>query len=360
MNQLQKIIKPKLSLLELAKRWGNVQKACKVMGYSRDSYYRYKKLYEQGGEIALHEISRKKPIKKNRVDKCIEKAVVNMAYEYPTYGQYRVAEELKRRGILVSGSGVRSVWLRHDLECLKKRLIALEAKVTQDGHVLTEYQRLALEKSKKKHAAHGEIKTYYPGYLCAQDTYFVGHIKGIGKVYQQTFIDTYTRLAIVKLYTEKSASCAVDMLKNQVLPKFHEQFAPLLRILTDRGTEFCGKKSTHAYQRYLNLKGIVQFKTNTYRPQINEICERFHKIMKNECYEVILRRKRYQHLDDIQEDVNRWLSFYNNERPHSGKYCYGKTPWQTWLDAKIMKKREQFDHLFAPSITQDHVTTPTA
>lgn len=359
MNQLQKIIKPKLSLLELAKRWGNVKKACKVMGYSRDSYYRYKKLYEQGGEIALHEISRKKPIKKNRVDNYVEKAVVNMAFEYPSYGQYRVAEELKRRGICVSGSGVRSVWLRHDLESLKKRLIALEAKVTQDGHILTKYQRLALEKSRNKHWAHDEIKTYYPGYLCAQDTYYVGNIEGIGKIYQQTFIDTYTRLAIVKLYTEKSASCAVDLLNNQVFPKYHEQFAPLLRILTDRGTEFCGKKSTHAYQRYLNLKGIVHFKTNTYRPQI-EVCERFHKIMKNECYDVILRRRRYQQLDDIQDDVNRWMLFYNRERPHSGKYCYGKTPWQTWMDAKIMKKRAQADHLVAPSVIQNSVTSPTA
>ena len=355
-NLFQKTIKPKLCLLALAQRWGNIQKACKVMGYSRDSYYRYKKRYEQGGEFALYEISRKKPIKNNRVDTTIEQAVVNMAFAYPVYGQRRVAEELKRQGIPVSGSGVRSIWLRYDLECLKKRLIALEAKVTQDRNVLTESQRQALEKTKVEREVYGEIKTYYPGYLCAQDTYCVGHINGIGKIYQQT----YTRLAIVKLFTEKSALAAVDLLKNQVTPLFDKQAIPLLRMLTDKGTEYCGKKTTHAYQDYLNQKGIKHIKTKTCSLQATEIFEHFHKIIKHECYDVLFRRNIYRRLDDIQKDVSHWVTFYNQERPHSGKYCYGKTPWRTWLDARILAKGEQLNHEFAPSVSQYHSASPTA
>ena len=185
-----KLIKTKLGLLNLAEKLSNVSQACKVMGYSRDSFYRIKELYDTGGETALHEISRSKPILKNRVDPEVEEAVVQIAFEYPAFGQQRVCNELRKRGMFISAGGVRSVWLRHDLEVFDKRLKALEARIAQDGIILTDAQMIAVERKKEKREAYGEIETEHPGYLGAQDTYYVGDIKGVGRIYQQTFIDT--------------------------------------------------------------------------------------------------------------------------------------------------------------------------
>jgi len=202
MTTQQKIIKNKLGLLGLAKQLGNVSQACKLFGYSRDSFYRFKELYDTGGEAALFEISRRKPNMKNRVLDEVEHTVCDMAIEYPAYGQLRVSNELKKKGIFISPGGVRSVWLRHDLETFRKRLKALEAKSAQEGLVLTESQVVALEKAQNDKEAHGEIESEHPGYLGSQDTFYVGTLKGVGRVYQQTFIDTYDRVAFAKLYDQ--------------------------------------------------------------------------------------------------------------------------------------------------------------
>src|SRR6185295_3736476 len=205
MKTESKLVKSKLGLIKLAEKLGNVSEACKIVGYSRDSFYRLKQLYDTGGETALHEISRSKPVLKNRVDPTVEEAVVKMAFDYPAYGQQRACNELRKKGIFISAAGVRCVWQRHDLEVFDKRLKALEARMAQDGIILTEAQMMALERKKEKREATGEIETEHPGYLGCQDTYYVGNIKGVGRIYQQTFIDSYSKVTLVKLYDRKHA-----------------------------------------------------------------------------------------------------------------------------------------------------------
>lgn len=345
MTTQEKIIKNKLGVLELAQHLGNVSRACKVMGYSRDSFYRFKELYDQGGELALQELSRRKPILKNRVEEHIEKAVVDLAIDQPALGQLRVSNELKKQGILISPGGVRSIWMRHDLQTFKLRLKALEAKSAQEGIVLTEAQLIALEKAKEEKKAHGEIETYHPGYLGAQDTYYVGNIKGVGHIYQQTFIDTYSKVAFTKLYDRKNALVAADMLNDQVVPFFEQHDIRLLRILTDRGTEYCGVRDQHEYQLYLAIEDIDHTKTKAKSPQTNGICERFHRTIQDEFYAVAFRKKVYRSIQELQNDLDRWMAYYNQDRTHTGKYCFGKTPMQTFDDTIHLAKQKMLETL---------------
>jgi len=351
MNVETKLIKTKLGLLNLAEKLGNVSEACKIMGYSRDSFYRIKDLYESGGELALQEVSRKRPNPKNRTEPEIEKAVVEFAFEQPAMGQLRTSNELRKKGIFISPCGVRCVWQRHDLETFPKRLKALEARISQDGiGILTEAQIIALERKKEKKEAMGEIETEHPGYLGAQDTYYVGNIKGVGRIYQQTFIDTYSKVATAKLYDRKNAITAADTLNDLVLPFFEEQQIPLLRILTDRGTEYCGKPEYHAYELYLQIEGIEHSKTKARSPQTNGICERFHRTIQEEFYAIAFRKKLYSSIEELQKDLDQWLHTYNNDRTHSGKYCFGKTPMQTFQDSKHLAQEKQLDELLGKDV----------
>lgn len=343
MNTETKVIKSKVGLLQLAEQLGNVSQACKLFGYSRDSFYRFKELYDQGGELALRELNRRKPNLKNRIEEEVEKAVVQIAFEFPAYGQLRASNELKKKGIFISPAGVRCVWLRNDLETFRKRLKYLETRMAQDGLVLTESQLTALEKAKEEKKAHGEIETHHPGYLGAQDTYYVGTIKGVGRIYQQTFIDTYCKVSHAKLYDRKNALVAADMLNDRVLPFYEEQDLRLLRILTDRGTEYCGNREHHEYQLYMAIEDIDHTRTKAKSPQTNGICERFHRTIQDEFYAVAFRKKIYSSIEEIQVDLDGWLQYYNNERTHTGKHCFGKTPMQTLLDSKYLADEKMLD-----------------
>lgn len=336
----ERIIKHKVGLLNLAEELGNVARACQLMGVSRDTFYRYKDAVDDGGVDALLDANRKKANLKNRVDPQIEAAVIKYAIDFPAHGQVRVSNELRKLGTFVSPSGVRSVWLRHELANFRNRLKALEAKVAQEGIILTEAQVQALERKKLDDEACGEIETVHPGYLGSQDTFYVGTLKGVGRIYQQTYVDTYCKVAQCKLYTTKTPITAADLLNDRVLPFYEQHSLPVLRVLTDRGTEYCGNLERHDYQLYLAVNEIEHTKTRVKSPQTNGICERFHKTVLQEFYQVTFRKKIYASIAELQTDLDSWLDYYNNERTHQGKMCCGRTPMDTLLDGKRIWKEK--------------------
>ena len=188
MTTQQYLIERKLNILELGEKLGNVSEACRRLGVSRRHFYDIKAEVEENGIEGLLEKSRRSPRKGNRVDESIEQKILDYSLEFPAHGQVRVSNELlSQYGIKISAGGVRSVWLRHDLQTKAFRLKRLEKWSSEKGQILTENQVQALESAKEEKQSQGRIESHHPGFLFGQDTYYVGYIKGVGKIYQQIY-----------------------------------------------------------------------------------------------------------------------------------------------------------------------------
>jgi len=330
MTQQQYVINRKLNIVELSDQLGNISEACRRLKVSRRHYYDIKTAIEEDGIQGLVEKSRSQARRANRVSDEIEKEILDYCLEYPTHGQVTVANELRRKGFIVSPGGVRGVWMREDLTTKKLRLKRLQRHHMETSNILTDSQVRALEAAKEEKQAHGEIETHHPGFLLSQDTYYVGYIKGVGKIYQQTAIDTFSNVGFAKLYLDKTPVTAADLLNDKVLPYFDENGMKLLRVLTDRGTEYGWKNLEHPYQIYLHLMDIDHSRTKARHPQTNGCVERLNQIIQDEFYSVAFRKKLYTSLDEMQLDLDVYMDRYNTKRTNQGKRCQGRTPQETF------------------------------
>jgi transposase InsO family protein len=343
MTQAQYIISRKVNILELGRTLGNVSEACRKLGVSRQHYYDIRAAIQEEGLEGLLEKSRRAPRVGNRVPEEVERAVLDYSLEFPTHGQVRVSNELKRRGIQVGTCGVRGVWQRHNLLTKKFRLKRLEEWAAENVGILTESQVAALEEAKAEREVYGEVESPHPGFLLGQDTCYVGYIKGVGRLYQQTGLDTHSNVGFARVYLEKTALTAADFLNSKVLPFYDELGITVLRVLTDRGSEYCGRVETHPYELFLHLNGIEHTKTRPYTPRTNGGVERLNQTIEEEFYRVAFRKKLYRTLEEIQTDLDTYMEYYNRVRTNQGRYCQGRTPLETFRDGLALYQKYVFE-----------------
>lgn len=335
MTTEEKIARRKLSLLDLAQELRNVSKACKVMGYSRQQFYEIRRNYQiYGASGLLDKLPGCKGAHPNRVSPEIEQAILDYSLQRPTHGPLRVSQELALRGITVSSGGVRGVWSRHDLLSKHDRLLRLEREQKDRALELNDEQIRLLERFSPEFRER-QIEVHHTGELVAIDTFFVGTLKGVGKVYLQTVIDCFSRFAFGRLYTSKMPVTAVHVLNNDVLPFFEQHAVRVETVLSDNGREYCGRPDNHPFELFLQLEGIEHRTTRVRRPQSNGFVERLHRTLLDEHFRVAGRTTWYESVEQMQEDFDKYLHHYNYERPHQGRMMNGRTPSQAFIEGMV-------------------------
>jgi transposase InsO family protein len=331
MTTEKKVARRKLSLLQLATELNNVSRACQVMGYSRQQFYEIRRNFQTyGADGLLDRLPGAKGPHPNRVSEEVEQAILAHSLKHPSHGCLRVAQELSLEGVQVSAGGVRGVWSRHKLLTKHERLLRLEETVAQRKIELTDEQVRLLERFSPEFRER-HIETRHTGDLVAVDTFFVGVLKGVGKVYLQSVIDCHSRYAWGRLYTNKLPVTAVHALNTNVLPTFEAHNAAVTTILSDNGREFCGRPDRHPYELFLQLEGIEHRTTQVRRPQSNGFVERLHRTLLDEHFRIQGRTKWYETVDEMQKDLDNYLHHYNHKRPHQGRNLAGRTPYKAFV-----------------------------
>jgi len=333
MSTREKLIQARVSMLALADELQNISRACHVAGISRSHFYEIKDAFEKYGRDGLAPRERRRPRMPNETAPELVTRILEMTAEYPAYSYVRVSQQLRLVGVPASAAQVRGVWAREGLVKRFDRLLWLERRVAERGGPLTEsVLKLLRQHARATMDPQSAIEAPYPGFLGCQDTYFVGTLKGVGRVYAQTFIDGNAAVGFAKLYLSKVPMTAVDLLHERVLPFYEAQGVALERVLTDNGREYCGRPLHHPFELYCTVQQIEHRRTQIGSPESNGMVERFNRTLKEEFFSLAYRKRIYDSVEALQADLDAFVQFYNERRAHHGYRTQGRTPLQTFLD----------------------------
>jgi len=300
-----------------------VTECCLLFGRSRTWFYKWLHRYERYGEAGLRSIEREPPAMPNRTPLDVEMKILDYITDYPSYGPVRIANELTHQGVSVKPSAVYNVLKRYNLNTRKKRLEYLRVK----NGIVAKPTDLERDKERSKHRS---LNTRHPGHIVGIDVFYVGTLKGVGRIYQFTGIDTYSSYAWAKLYTDKSAVSACDFLLHVHNTRLD---VPIRSVLTDNGLEFTTHhpSKNHSFERLLSELGIQHRLTKVKHPWTNGACERLNRTLLEEFYQVAFRSKIYQSIDELNADLTGFIEFYNCQRSHQGKRTKGTVPARLYL-----------------------------
>jgi transposase InsO family protein len=337
MTAEQKIAQGRLTLLQLAEKLRNVSEACRRRGIARSRFYEYKRAFQEFGFEGLIDSL---PIPKtfpNATPQEIRDRVRAFALDNPACGKEKISDMLKAEGIYINPTTVRTILLKENLETKYKRLLYLEEIRYGQGMELNGEQIRLIEKLNPCFRER-KVESPYPGYLLCQDTFEVGRLKGIGRVYLQAVIDTYGSCAFGKLYASRTALTSADILYDRVFPFYEKHGITIEHVLTDNGKEYCGTYMRHPYEILLELYDIKHRRTRVATPRTNGFVERFNRTILDEYFRVVFRKRFFASLEELQEDLDIWIDHYNNERPHRGYRNMGRRPMETFEMGKKVRE----------------------
>ena len=330
MKAENKVIQHKMSVLQLAEALGNISQACRQRGVSRTQFYEYKRRFQTHGIEGLRDLP---PIAKNHpftTPPEVVARIIALSKLHPSKGCNYLEALLKAEGYQVSFVTIQKILDKEGLGTRYDRWLALEREKAGQPIELSAEQIAFIEKQNPQYQER-HVESSKPGELLNQDTFFVGTLKGVGRVYMHTVVDTFNSMAFGFLHVSKLPEAAVAVLHNDVLPFYKKHKTKVENILTDNGREYCGTE-THPYQIYLELNDIKHRRTKVRTPRTNGFVERFNRTMLDEFFRIKFREKPYNTVDQLQTDFDRWLNFYNEKRPHLGYRNMGKTPMERFLE----------------------------